>query len=77
MLEKKSFVMSMYANQTDLYKAKAKYYEEQAEKLEMALAVAQETVSHLEVTTLKLAQGNDDLKKSLDKITSLVNDLKL
>ena len=66
MLEKKSFVMSMYANQADLYKAKAKYYEEQAEKLEMALAVAQETVSHLEVTTLKLAHKNDDLLERLE-----------
>ena len=77
MLEKKSFVMSMYLSEADLYKAKAKYYEEQAEKLEMALVVAQETVSHFELTTLKLARGNDALKKSLDKITSLVNDLTL
>ena len=66
MLKKKSFAMSMFASQADLYKAKATYYEEQAEKLEMALVVAQETTKHLEVTVLKLARKNDDLLERLE-----------
>ena len=75
MLEKKTFAMSTYLSKADLYKAKAKYYEEQAEKLEMALAVALETVSHLEVTTLKLAQDKDKLLDHLEASSVLLERL--
>ena len=75
MLEKKTFVMSMYLNEAALYKAKAQYYEEQAEKLEMALAVALETVSHLEVTVLKLSRDKDQLLDHLEASSVLLERL--
>ena len=75
MLEKKSFAMSMFASQADLYKAKATYYEEQAEKLEMALVVAQETTKHLEVIVLTLAQDKDKLLDHLEESSVLLERL--
>ena len=72
MLEKKSFAMSMFASRADLYKAKATYYEEQAEKLEMALVVAQTTLSHLEVIVLELAQDKDKLLDHLEASSVLL-----
>lgn len=58
-LEKKSFVMSMFCNSTDLYKAKAEYYEEQADALQSELAETQNTVAHLERLLYEAAQKLD------------------
>jgi len=65
MLKQKSFAMSMFASSSDLYKAKAEYYEGEATKLETALSVALETVAHLERVTLKLDNENKELNKRL------------
>lgn len=60
-LEKKSFVMSMFVNSTDLYKAKAEYYMEQAERLDAELAERSETVAHLERCLYEACQKLDSL----------------
>lgn len=73
MLEKKSFVMSMFVNAEALYKAKAEYYEAEAERLEMVLVVAQEALGHLEVTTLRLDNENKKLSESLDRMSETIN----
>lgn len=58
-LEKKSFAMSMFVNSTDLYKAKAEYFEEQAERLDKELTERCETVAHLERLLYEAAQKLD------------------
>lgn len=75
MLEKKPFTMSMFARESDLYKAKAEYYEQQAEKLQMELVVSQETTAHLERRTLQLARDNDNLLESVAKLSEMVERL--
>lgn len=75
MLEKKSFAMSMFANKADLYKAKAEYYEQQAEKLEMALVVSLETTAYLERKTLTLARNNDKLLDAVEDLSKVAERL--
>jgi len=66
-LVKKSFSMSMFASSADLYKAKASYYEEQAEALQMELAVSQEQNAHLERVLFTTSQQADRLQLQLDE----------
>ena len=75
MLEKKSFTMSMFANSADLYKAKAEYYEQQAEKLHMELVVSLETTGQLERSVLKLDNTCKRLYETLDNIERTSNAL--
>ena len=55
-LVKKQFAMSMFTSERHLFAAKAAYYLEQAEKVQMELAVSLETTAHLERVTLELSR---------------------
>ncbi len=65
-LVKKTFTMSMYANAKDLYAAKAEYYLNEAERLEMELVVSQETTAHLERVTVTLSRKLEAAERLLD-----------
>ena len=58
--------MSMYMNKADLYEAKADHYENQAEKLQMELAVSLETTAHLERVTLELSRKLEAAERLLE-----------
>lgn len=66
-LIKKSFTMSMFAKAEHLFKAKAEYYEAEAERLEMELAVSLETTAHLERVTLELSRKFEAAGKILNR----------
>jgi hypothetical protein len=64
-LEHKTFAMSMFATQKDLYAAKAEHYMNEAEKLQMELVVEQEKAAHLERELFRVAEQNDRLERLL------------
>ncbi len=65
-LVKKSFTMSMFASERELFAKKAEYYLEQAEKVQMELAVSLETTAHLERVTLELSRKLEAANRLLD-----------
>jgi len=60
-LEHKSFAMSMFASQKDLFEAKAAHYENEAEALQMTLTLEREKTATLERHVFELAQRLDNL----------------
>lgn len=67
-LEHKTFAMSMFASQKDLFEAKADHYESEAEKLQMELTVEREKSAHLERCLLKVSKQADLLQLQVDEL---------
>lgn len=74
MLEKKNFAMSTFMNLEDLLRTKAKYYEEQAEKLEMERVVLAEQLAHLERVVYKLSKEHEDRGNEILRLDDLLAD---
>ena len=72
-LEKKTFAMSMFASQKDLYAAKTEHYEREAEKLQMALVVAEEKAAHLERHVVELDRKLEKMGEQNDRLERLLS----
>ena len=63
------FVMSMFANKEELYKAKAKYYMEKSDKLELLMS---EVWGLMNDDELKATCKFDEIEELFDKITDMI-----
>lgn len=64
-MSEKTFAMSMFASEKDLYKAKAEYFEEKYRE-------AAERARHLEVHVVKLDRKVEKLGESNDRLERLL-----
>jgi len=67
MLEKKVFAMSMFVSTNALFKAKADYYYDQAEKLEMERVVLTEQLAQLERDLYQTCKTHDETIERLGR----------
>jgi len=74
-LEKKTFAMSMFVKAEDLYRAKATHYEEQAEKLQMELTVAETKLAYLERKCVEMARAHERLQERFENVSHHCADL--
>jgi predicted nuclease with TOPRIM domain len=67
------FVMSMYANKTDLYEAKAKYYMEKSESLQAEVDQLKDSVFQYGIENTKLQIQREEQEATIAELKSFID----